>query len=799
MANSDGQVRIIIDTNANEAVKELDKTSNAFKKSGKSAQDASTLYGEYSQVISENIEIMREMALGNMENSKRFQELARQTKDYQEQLNRANSIVDKATNGAVKQENGMQSLINAGKNLIGGYVGLQGAIKAFNFAMESVDAYRVQERAIIGLNTALKNAGVYTDEYSAHLQNLASEIQSYSNFGDEAILKAQGVAQAFMGSVPMTDALTKAVVDFAAAMDMDLEQAFTLVGKSIGSSTNALGRYGVELGKGMTDSQKMAAITKQLGDRYKGQAAQMADANVQLKNSVGDLKEAFGSSLNGYVTRWQSGMRTMVEATTKFINSIRIMKADVADLNMQELTQRYQKNMDVVARMESQSYYNKGGGLQLKIAKLEEQQRIRQQMQFLRQQAKRTSNITPIKFKDDDFGISSTSAIPGGSSAKSAKEVKDAFEQAQAEAQKAEKAFKLALYQSGGNVTPAVEQARLKMVDTKKAVEDVQKAYENLTAKTKTPFEQLNYNIEQSRQKIISLASQPVVNLEAIRQAQTEYQGLLAQQEQINSYLQPVKGAYQELNDKISELTLNLKNLSAEHKVGTTEWVNVQTQLKETQTELDNVNKSLTDNGVKLEDYGKQISSSISSGLVNALRNGGNAFDAFSSLATTALQKVLDKLIEMSFVTPVLNAFTGGTGGTLFSGIAKIFGSANGNVFRNGNVIPFAKGGVVNQPTIFPMANGGTGLMGEAGAEAVMPLHRMSNGRLGVEAENENGKAVQVNIYNQSGANVETRKRDDGSMDIFIRKVNEALSSERTSSGFRSAYAREDRKGVQAV
>lgn len=748
MANSDGQVRIIIDTNANEAVKELDKTSNAFKKSGKSAQDASTLYGEYSQVISENIEIMREMALGNMENSKRFQELARQTKDYQEQLNRANSIVDKATNGAVKQENGMQSLINAGKNLIGGYVGLQGAIKAFNFAMESVDAYRVQERAIIGLNTALKNAGVYTDEYSAHLQNLASDIQSYSNFGDEAILKAQGVAQAFIGSVPITDALTKAVVDFAAAMDMDLEQAFTLVGKSIGSSTNALGRYGVELGKGMTDSQKMAAITKQLGDRYRGQAAQMSDANVQLKNSVGDLKEAFGSSLNGYVTNWQSGMRTMVEATTKFINSIRIMKADVADLNMQELTQRYQKNMDVVARMESQSYYSKGGGLQLKVAKLEEQQRIRQQMQFLRQQAKRTSNITPIKFKDEDFGISSTPAISGGRV-------------------------------SGGSAN---------------------------VQKVKDDYEKLQQAVQSARREIENAAIAHGTSSNEVQQAFTKYNQLNTQLNSINALfdtekvkVEQQKGAYQLLNENVASLTAKLRDLAAENQVGSTEWINYKTQLQEAKTELDNVNKSLTDSGVKLEDYGKQISSSLSSGLVNALRNGGNAFDAFSSLATTALQKVLDKLIEMSFVTPVLNAFTGGTGGTLFSGIAKIFGSANGNVFRNGNVIPFAKGGVVNKPTIFPMANGGTGLMGEAGAEAVMPLRRMSNGRLGVEAENENGKAVQVNIYNQSGANVETRKRDDGSMDIFIRKVNEALSSERTSSGFRSAYAREGRKGVQAV
>lgn len=94
------------------------------------------------------------------------------------------------------------------------------------------------------------------------------------------------------------------------------------------------------------------------------------------------------------------------------------------------------------------------------------------------------------------------------------------------------------------------------------------------------------------------------------------------------------------------------------------------------------------------------------------------------------------------------------------------------------------------------MANGGTGLMGEAGTEAVMPLKRMANGKLGVEASGNNGTVV--NIYNQSNSQIETRKRDDGSMDIIIKRVNEALMNERTSSGFRAAYQREDRKGVQA-
>lgn len=47
---------------------------------------------------------------------------------------------------------------------------------------------------------------------------------------------------------------------------------------------------------------------------------------------------------------------------------------------------------------------------------------------------------------------------------------------------------------------------------------------------------------------------------------------------------------------------------------------------------------------------------------------------------------------------------------------------AKGGIFSAGYLMPFARGGVVSAPVFFPMADGGTGLMGEAGPEAVMPL-----------------------------------------------------------------------------
>ena len=82
----------------------------------------------------------------------------------------------------------------------------------------------------------------------------------------------------------------------------------------------------------------------------------------------------------------------------------------------------------------------------------------------------------------------------------------------------------------------------------------------------------------------------------------------------------------------------------------------------------------------------------------------------------------------------------------------KVTGSAKGNVFAKNKIVPYKYGGIVDRPTIFPMADG-MGLMGEAGAEAVMPLKRGRDGKLGVQSSGGIGN-ISVNV-NASGSTVE--------------------------------------------
>ena len=135
------------------------------------------------------------------------------------------------------------------------------------------------------------------------------------------------------------------------------------------------------------------------------------------------------------------------------------------------------------------------------------------------------------------------------------------------------------------------------------------------------------------------------------------------------------------------------------------------------------------------------LSRGIGSGLRRAfdglVLDGVRLSDALKGVA----QSIVDTVTNIA-LAPVQNALGGALANGLNSALSGVFAFEKGAGFAQGRVMPFARGGIVSSPTVFPM-RGATGLMGEAGPEAIMPLMRGADGRLGVQGA---GGGRRVNV-----------------------------------------------------
>jgi lambda family phage tail tape measure protein len=142
-----------------------------------------------------------------------------------------------------------------------------------------------------------------------------------------------------------------------------------------------------------------------------------------------------------------------------------------------------------------------------------------------------------------------------------------------------------------------------------------------------------------------------------------------------------------------------------------------------------------------LADFGGQAADAV----INAFKGMEDALTDFvmtgkanfADLARSIIADITRIAIRQAIIKPLV--------GALFP-----TPNAMGNVFAQNGIVPFAKGGIVDRPMVFPFAKG-IGLMGEAGPEAIMPLKRGPGGRLGVEASG--GGSVQVGSINISVQN----------------------------------------------
>tara|TARA_R110000787_G_scaffold118209_4_gene229010 strand:+ start:4148 stop:4807 length:660 start_codon:yes stop_codon:yes gene_type:complete len=144
---------------------------------------------------------------------------------------------------------------------------------------------------------------------------------------------------------------------------------------------------------------------------------------------------------------------------------------------------------------------------------------------------------------------------------------------------------------------------------------------------------------------------------------------------------------------------------------------------------------------------GKDINT-LEKGLSRGLRRAfeGVAFDGKNlSDALTTVARSLANTTFNAAIKPVSDQFGGLVSQGVGALVQGILPFANGAAFSQGKVMPFAQGGIVSTATGFGM-RGGMGLMGEAGPEAIMPLARGPDGKLGVRSGGGGATTVVMNI-----------------------------------------------------
>jgi lambda family phage tail tape measure protein len=156
---------------------------------------------------------------------------------------------------------------------------------------------------------------------------------------------------------------------------------------------------------------------------------------------------------------------------------------------------------------------------------------------------------------------------------------------------------------------------------------------------------------------------------------------------------------------------------------------------------IDKWAKNMKSVGEQVADATAGMFDRMADSLTNFVMTGKLQFKEFARSVIADLSKIIIKQMMLNALTGFKSWLGGGQKTTT---VAQVTGmvAAKGGVFAQNGIVPYAKGGIVDKPTLFPFSRG-IGLMGEAGPEAIVPLKRGKDGKLGIAG---GGGSTVVNV-----------------------------------------------------
>lgn len=222
----------------------------------------------------------------------------------------------------------------------------------------------------------------------------------------------------------------------------------------------------------------------------------------------------------------------------------------------------------------------------------------------------------------------------------------------------------------------------------------------------------------------------------------------------------------------------------------------VKTPLEQMEDRLAYIDELMRRGVISVDTYGRAYAAALDDGNVKAAKARSmaeelgltftSAFEdavvggeKFRDVLAAISDDILRMMVRKTATEPLMSAISSFDWSSLFA-------SAKGNVFANAPALSAYSGQVVDRPTIFPFAAGGVpniGLMGEAGAEAILPLQRGPGGVLGVQAAGN----VQVVVNNNAnGTQASASERMEGGnriIEVMIEQVESAMAGNVTRGG----------------
>jgi hypothetical protein len=652
-----------------------------------------------------------------------------------EQLDKLGKAGKKAGDEGRRGLDGMSSALGRMKSAV---IGTIAAYASFQTVQRFIGAaareIMAAEKATANLNAVLRATGGTVGLTADELSNMADELERTTLFDDAEIKQAEAVLLTFRQV--QGDTFREAIglaTDLAALMGGDLQGAVLQLGKALEdpeTGLTALRRSGISFTESQQDLIKSLVET---GDRAQAM-------NIILDTVAGQI----GGVAKEQVTGLTGALNQLDDAWGDFLKSLADSKAfDVALAGLRGLT-------GLIDRLNATGL----DAINNQIAQLEgEKSRLAHGLV-----AARDDPILGF-LTDEDADTRRLGEI-------------------EAELQQLRDAA--AFIRAGQTLTPPPQTTipPLGGGGGSGETDDARKAREKREAVIKalrfeeeqlgrTAEQQAVYNaLHQAGADINSAAGQTIAELVASIQRQTDAQILVdAAQEAYNATMQEgaeLTEALRTPSEVYADTIDHLKDLLAQGAINQ-ETFNRAVDL------ADKTLEKATEKTDEWKDSWKEVGAVSTEALADILLHAKNVGDVLEGLG----QQILQILSQKLFAGPLDKLFDG-----IFESMST---SAQGNVFAGGRILPFAKGGIVTKPVIFPMAQG-AGLMGEAGPEAVMPLRRDARGNLGVIAEGGRD-GVEINIHNYSGQPVEQRQRQAGDGRTMIDLIIGAVKADLRKGG----------------